>query len=87
LQDEFGKSFEAEGQAMPTPLEFLLINCYHNPEIKNIAKSGFKFFIHEDVEFDVEEKRIVIMDKSVNSDGETLTRKNRYLTEENYFDF
>jgi hypothetical protein len=48
--DEFAKQKEKEGK-LPTPFEFLLINCYHSPQFKQIAIDAFEFFVHQPVHF------------------------------------
>lgn len=47
---------------LPSPFEFLFINCYHYPEFLEIAKLAFEFFLHEKVNFFYEQKLIVIGD-------------------------
>jgi hypothetical protein len=59
LNDELSKTNE-QGNQIPTPFEFLLLNCYHNAEILAIVISAFKFFTHEDVFPLIMEKVIVI---------------------------
>ena len=74
-------------QIYPTPLEFLLINCYHSEQFKVIAQEAFRFFLHEEVNFFYEQKMLVIgnLEKIVQKIGnvdELIT-----ITEEDYFDF
>ena len=71
----------------PTPLEFLLINCYHSEPFKKIAMEAFQFFLHEKVNFFFEQKMLVIGDveevvQKITSVDELITIK-----EEDYFDF
>ena len=47
-------------ETYPTPLEFLLANCYHNKDYETRCKEAFKFFIHEDVTFLYEQKMIIV---------------------------
>ena len=57
----------------PTPIEFLLANCYHSEEFANLTKEAFWFFCREEVAFLYEVKQLLI--------GESV------LMEEDYFDF
>jgi hypothetical protein len=36
---------------IPTPFEFLLINCYHYPDFARVAKEAFYFFLHQPINF------------------------------------
>ena len=86
IQDELSQKIEP-GTAPPTPFEFLLINCYHNKEFREIAIKAFEFFIHEPVSFFYEQKTIAIgkIEKivtSINKIEELVVIK-----EEEYFDF
>lgn len=84
---------EAKGsleETPPTPLEFLLINCYNNKEIEKKAIEGFDFFIHEKVTFLYEDKKILIGDleeivKNITTFEELKNLV--FLDENNYFDF
>jgi hypothetical protein len=53
LRDELTKKTEDKSKPIeiPTPFEFLLINCYYYPEIANLTKEAFKFFTHKDANF------------------------------------
>ena len=59
VEDEF---VEAKKQLdkYPTPLEFMLNNCYHHKDYEKICKEAFNFFIHEEVNFLYEQKLIII---------------------------
>ena len=59
IQDEMAKKIE-EGKPLPTPFEFLLINCYHSAEFRQVAIEAFEFFLHEQVNFFYEQKMLVI---------------------------
>lgn len=70
----------------PTPLEFVLINCYQNKDFQNLVEQAFAFFIHEPVTFLYEQKLIIIgdaIDLSKISDFKQV----RYLSEDSFFDF
>ena len=84
IRDELTK--KEKPQTIPTPLEFLLINCYHSQQFAEITKKAFQFFIHEDINFLYEDKMLIIgLEKTmqhINSIDELIT-----LKEEEYFDF
>ena len=59
VEDEFVAQ-KKELDILPTPLEHMLNNCYHNKQYEQVCRAAFKFFIKEDVTFLYEEKLIVI---------------------------
>lgn len=73
-----------------TPLEFLLNNCYHNNEFRQIVKDAFLLFIHLEVDFIWQEKKIIFSSidsllKEINSIEELNNVP--CLNENNFFDF
>ena len=84
IQDELTK--KEQTQNVPTPFEFLLINCFHSKQFAEITKRAFRFFIHEDISFFYEDKMLVIgLEKTV----QNITSLEDLITlkEEDYFDF
>ena len=86
IQDELSKKTE-EKKDIPTPFEFLFINCYHNTEFRKVAIEAFNFFIHEKINFFYEEKMLIVGDlekvvSEIESVDDLITIK-----EEDYFDF
>ena len=86
IQEELNKKLK-EGQAAPTPFEFLFNNSYYSMEFRVIANEAFKFFIHEPINFLYEEKMLVIGDlekvvTEIHDIKELVT-----LSEEEYFEF
>ena len=59
IEDIFVKE-KRELDSFPTPLEFLLNNCYHNKDYENICKKAFQFFLKSEVEFLYDKKAILI---------------------------
>ena len=86
IQDEIKKK-EGEQVQIPTPFEFLLINSFHDQYFATIAKQALKFFLHQDVNFFYEQKKIIIgnLEKVV----QNIKSLNDLIiiTEEEYFDF
>ena len=86
VEDEFLEAKQPLEQ-YPTPLEFLLCNCYNNKEYEIIAKEAFQFFIHEEVTFLYEFKAILVGNleeklKTIKSLDELIM-----IREEDFFDF
>ena len=86
IQDELKKKSEDETQ-FPTPFEFLLINCYHDPRFKRVAEQAFEFFLHQPINFLYEQKILIVgqleeIAATINSTDELIT-----IAEEEYFDF
>jgi hypothetical protein len=44
----------------PTPIEFLLNNCYHDKKYEELTKQAFEFFIKQKVDFLYDKKIIII---------------------------
>ena len=85
IKDELAKKEQYTN--IPTPFEFLLINCYHYPQFAAVTKEAFQFFLHQDVNFFYEQKMLVIgsLEKEVTrikSLDQLIT-----ITEDEYFDF
>ena len=86
IEDEFNEK-NLDMADVLTPMEYLLNNIYNHKEFDTIAKAAFKFFIHQDVYFLCEAKKIIIGDlkekiNSINSIDELVI-----IEEEEYFDF
>ena len=71
----------------PTPFEFLLANCYHSKEFKELTIEAFEFFCHTKVAFLFEEKKIIIGDLEQMVQEITDISQIIYLLEDEYFDF
>ena len=85
LQDELSKKEQYTN--IPTPFEFLLINCYHHEEFCQAAKEAFRFFIKQEVHFFYEQKIILIgkMEQTVLNIKDLSDLK--IIGEDDYFDF
>lgn len=86
IEDEYNKE-EQEGKrivdSFPTPMEYLLNNCYHSPDFSKIAKDAFYLFIKEPVTFLYEQKAILIgeLTEKIN------LKKMRLIEEKDFFEF
>ena len=72
---------------IPTPFEYMLVNCYADKEFLQKTIDAFKYFIHEPVAI-IPELQIVILgklDEDIIPDEDLI--EPRLITEENYFDF
>lgn len=86
IEDEFNEK-NLDMADVLTPIEYLLNNIYNHKEFDAIAKAAFKFFIHQDVYFLCEAKKIIIgnLEEEINS----ISSINQLviIEEEEYFDF
>ena len=82
LKDKLG-----EGEKMPTPFEYLMLNGQYVKGFGAILRGAFEFFCKTDVGFLFEEKKIII--GNVEELVQTITDINeiKYLIEEEFFDF
>ncbi len=86
IEDIFVKE-KKDLTSFPTPIEFLLNNCYHDKSYEKVCKQAFKFFLKTDVDFLYDKKLIVIGSleeilKNINSIDELIT-----INEEEFFNF
>ena len=82
LKDKLG-----EGEKMPTPFEYLILNSQYVKGFSAILRGAFEFFCKTDIGFLFEEKKIII--GNVEGLVQTITDVNeiKYLTAEEFFDF
>ena len=71
----------------PTPIEFMLNNCFHDKKYEFLCKQAFKFFLKTDVDFLYEKKIIIIGNleeviKNLQSVNQLIV-----ISEEEFFDF
>jgi hypothetical protein len=57
IQDEL-KGIGKEINNYPTPFEFLLANCYHSKDFRELTIEAFEYFCHIKIIFLFEEKKI-----------------------------
>lgn len=86
IEDIFVKE-KKDLSKFPTPVEFLLNNCYHSSEYRQICKDAFKFFLKADVDFLYDKKLILIgkieeVLKNIQNLDQLIT-----ISEEEFFDF
>ena len=86
IEDEFLEA-KKHLDTYPTPLEFLLNNCYHHKDYEFQCKAAFKFFIHEEVTFLYDQKLIIIGElKKILKNTKSLDDL-VIIREEEFFDF
>lgn len=78
---------EKDSTSFPTPMEFMLNNCYHSKEFERLCKQAFKFFLRTKVEFMYEEKKIIVGDlelilKDIQNLDQIIT-----ISEKEFFNF
>lgn len=86
IEDELVKDNQEQSE-IPTPFEFLLANSYHDKEFERIAKNAFYFFIHQEVTFIYEQKKILIGDLEEELSRVKDLSELVFLEEEEFFDF
>ena len=71
----------------PTPLEFLLNNCYHNKDYEAVCKNAFQFFLKSEVDF-LYDKKIILVGR-IEEVLKNLTSVDQLVMihEEEFFDF
>lgn len=88
--DNIEEEFEENGKKMdvyPTPFEFLLANCYHNKQFKELTIQAFEYFCHTKISFLFEDKKLVIGEMAEVIQNISSLDEITYLTEDEYFDF
>ena len=59
IEDQFVES-NTVLEKYPTPMEFLLSNCYNHKQAEQQTRDAFYFFLHKEVSFLYEQKLIII---------------------------
>lgn len=85
IEDLFVEN-KQEMDIYPTPLEFLLANCYNNKNYEELTKKAFMFFIREEITILYDLKAIWIGSTSELSNINNLQQL-RLLNEDNFLDF
>ena len=86
VADEVKKKLQ-EGDKIPTPFEYLLVNAKYINGFSTILRGAFQFFCHTDIAFLYDDKKIIIgnieeLVKNIENVDEI-----QYLTEEDFFEF
>lgn len=93
LDREYSNCEELSEFGIPTPFQFLLIQCYNDSEYEQLAKQAFKFFTHEEVSFLLEAESILIgnLEESLGkveiTEDSLIEEQLNLLKEEDYFEF
>lgn len=72
---------------VPTPFQYLLMNCYQDEEIRQKIYDAFEQFVREPVTIVPEIEMLLIGKKEENIDPDVDLENPRLLTEDNFFDF
>lgn len=86
IEDEYAESGIPFDQ-LPSPLDYLFQLIDSDERIKNHAINAFRFFIHEEVTFLSDVKKIVVGDLTETLQNVRSVNDLRILDEENYFRF
>lgn len=84
LTDAYTKE---EADVIPTPFQYLLINCYNDEETMEKVQNGFMKLIHEPIAVVPEIEMFLIGKEEDDIDPDIDLEEPRLLTEENFFDF
>ena len=84
LDDAYAKE---DIDQIPTPFQYLMINCYQDEETKLKVIKGFEKFIHEPVAIVPEIEMLLIGKCEDDIDPDIDLDNPRLITAENYFDF
>lgn len=74
-------------QQMPTPLEFLLANCYNSKEYLERTKEAFMLFTRQEITLLYDQKKILFGDLEKLLADKVDINMLTYLSEEDFFDF
>lgn len=86
IEDELFDKIDKK-EKFPTPLEFLLINCYNSSEYRMIVIEAFEFFTRQPIDFIFDKKLILFGDlEEVLAQAQTLNDLS-FLNEDNFFSF
>ena len=85
IKDELAKNEQCKD--IPTPFEFLLINSYHDVRFASIVRQAFQFFLHQNVTFFYEQKKIIIGDLEEEVQRISSIQDLVILEEQDFFDF
>ena len=72
---------------VPTPFQYLMSFCQNDPQLEELGKHAFEFFIHEPVTFMYDLNCICIGDLEQEILRVNDPRHLRFINENNYFDF
>ena len=76
-----------EGDVMPTPLDYIMLNAQYVQGFANLLREAFKFFCHTDIGFLFEERKIIIGNVEELVQNIKTIDELVYLTEKDFFDF
>lgn len=85
IEDEYVKN-KQDIKDMLTPLETLLSFAYNNKEVNILIREAFKFFLHQDVSFLFEQKKIVVGDLKQILPKLKSVDDLFFINEDNFFD-
>ena len=86
IEDIYVKE-KKELDSFPTPLEFMLNNCYHSKDYEDVCKKAFQFFLKSEVDF-LYDKKIILVGR-IEEVLKNLTSIDQLVMihEEEFFDF
>ena len=88
-QEELDDAYSQDDniKRVPTPFEYLMINCYQDEQIKEYVLEGFNHFLHEPVTIEPQLEMILIGVDEEHLDPDKDLDEPRLISKEDYFDF
>ena len=86
IKEEIGNKIP-EGEKMPTPFEYLMLNVQYVNGFSELTRMAFQFFCKADITFLLEEKKIIIGNIEEIVQNETPIESFTFLSEDSFFDF
>ena len=88
LEDAYlGNNFDRKDVIVPTPFQYLMINCYQDEKMKGLIIEGFEKFLKEPVTIEPEIEMLLIGVDEEHLDPDRDLENPRLITKEDYFDF
>ena len=87
-QDDLDDAYTRENiDTIPTPFQYLMINCYTSEETTEKVKKGFLKLVHEPITIVPEIEMLLIGKAEEDLDPDIDLENPRLITAENFFDF
>ena len=86
IRDEIGDKLK-EGEQLPTPFEYLILNCWYVNGFKEIMQGAFQFFCRTEIDFAFQDKKIIIGKIADVLQKAEKVEDIAFLEEEEFFDF
>ena len=86
VKEEIGDKL-GEGEKLPEPFEYLMLNCQYINGFSALLRGAFQFFCHTDISFLFEQKKIVLGNKEEIIQNAASIEDIKFLDATDYFNF